>query len=132
MRMPELPVEVDYKDVARAELLATNRFLPPRWSDLALLSHVEDVAAWLESVLRRDTDPVPGDIVIARKSGSGARPLNYMSLRDRLAYRVAVDAALEGLPRADRSDAAYDKFVRAPLSYPNISYVLKTDIASFY
>ncbi|MEI5675741.1 MULTISPECIES: RNA-directed DNA polymerase [unclassified Nocardioides] len=69
------------------------------------------------------------DIVLARKVGGGSRPLPFLGLRERLAYR-----ALIGLVTTvgDGSRGDHGAFRKAPLEVEDCRYVLKTDIAAFY
>lgn len=132
MRLPESIVGPSSSDVVSAEVFSRNRFLPPRWGDIALYSHVEEVTSWIQSVQHREIEPNKSDFVMARKSAQGARPLTYMSLRDRLLYRVATDQALRDVFVADRGGDAYDEFLNDPLSVHDTRFILKTDIAAFY
>lgn len=132
MRLPESIVGTTSTETVSAELFSGNRFLPPRWGDIALYSHIEEAASWMQSVQRREIEPDKSDFVMARKSGQGARPLTYMSLRDRLLYRGAAERALRDVFVADRSVDAYEEFLTDPLSVQNTRFILKTDIAAFY
>lgn len=133
MRIPHAVTQsVDHAGVVQEELCAKNRFLPPRWGDLALASHLDEVSSWFRSVARRDIAAGQSDVVMARKYGRGARPLHYMTLRDRLCFRAAISVAMEDVNRPDRGDGAYEAFLEAPLSSEGARFILKADIAAFY
>lgn len=133
MKLPEsVATSIDYDGTVEAELNAQNRFLPPAWGDRALRNRSTEVASWLRSALRRDLRPDADDTVMARKSGGGARPLTYMTLLDRLAFRAAVGGIADVVDLSARTDESYNAFVHAPLSVDGCRYILKTDIAAFY
>lgn len=133
MRMPvEVSETVDNFAVVSAELLAKNRFLPPRWGDIALQPRASDVASWFESFSRRNIEADKSDVIMARKSSQGARPLTFISLGDRLSYRSAVSAIESDLDVHGRSGETHESFLKDPLGVEGCRYILKTDIAAFY
>lgn len=73
--------------------------------------------------------PETTDIVLARKIGGGSRPLPFMSLRDRLAYRALVTAVD---PELESARGDHSTFQDGPLVVDGCKYVLKADIAAFY
>lgn len=133
MKLPaSVATAIDYTATVEAELRAHNRFLPPSWGDMALRNRPTEVSSWLRSALRRDLRPETDDTVMMRKSGGGARPLSYMTLLDRLAYRAAVSGIGDVVDLGSRTDESYSAFIRAPLSVDECRYILKTDISAFY
>ena len=132
MRIPAVVLdEVDYRAAVIGELTSRNRYLPPPLADRALLGHVDDLVGRLKAHMRRDFEPAQQDSVLARKAGRGSRPLPYIALEDRFAYRALVNVVVSRLPVAPgRGD--YDEFADHPLTVEGCNYVLKADIAAYY
>lgn len=87
---------------------------------------------WFQAATRRNFDPLPEDVVLARKLGGGARPLSVMGLLERLVYRAAVSVITDDLQAFPRTHEAYEAFQRAPLEVDKCKYVLKADISAYY
>jgi len=129
----EVQRSLKVRDVVEAELATHNSMLPPRWGDLALANHIDAVADWFKSIMRRDFRVSGEDVVLARKFGRGARPLSLLGLQERLLYHGVVSlVAASSEVSPDRSFEAYSTFQRAPLETESCSYVFKTDIAAYY
>lgn len=130
MRLPEgLLEDVAFEAVVQAELSTRNRFLPPDLVSRALRPHVAELAKWLATVMTYDFEPEQTDTVLARKIGGGSRPLPYMSLRDRLAYRALVEKVD---PEMESARGDHATFQVDPLHVDGCKYVLKADVAAFY
>ena len=52
--LPELRRDMDVGSIVAAELSSSNKLLPPRWGDRALLGSEGEVATWLTSLMRRE------------------------------------------------------------------------------
>lgn len=76
-----------------------------------------------------DFEPERTDTVLARKIGGGSRPLPYMSLRDRLAYRALVGTVD---PEMESARGDHASFQVDPLHVEGCKYILKADVAAFY
>lgn len=130
VRFPDtLQERVAFETVVRAELSTRNRFLPPDLVSVALRPHVAELAKWLKTVMAYDFEPEQMDTVLARKIGGGSRPLPYMSLRDRLAYRALVGTVD---PEMESARGDHASFQVAALQVKGCKYVLKADVAAFY
>lgn len=119
-------------EIVTAELVSWNKLLPPRWGDRALRGNEATVSSWFRSLLRRDIEVGPEEVLLARKLGRGARPLTLLGLKERLLFRAAVDAIERIVGRPDRSQSAYEAFRRAPLDSVDCEYVLKADVSAYY
>lgn len=123
---------MDLPLAVRSELGSSNRLLPPRWSDLALLNYIDEVAGWIDSVMKREIQIDAEGVLLARKLGRGARPLSLLGLKERLIYRGAVSLIERDVGLPDRSRETHEAFLRAPLGSEDCRYVLKADVASYY
>lgn len=133
VRMPdEVRQEIDASAVVRTELAGTNPLLPPRWGDIALRDNADQVEKWFRSGLRRDLSIVREDVVMARKSVRGARPLTARGLMERLTYRAAVGVIGELTGIQERTREQHEVFLRAPLEVEGCKYILRADINSYY
>lgn len=130
--LAEVGREIDVAKVVEDELSSLNKLLPPRWGDRGLRGNEEAIADWLTSVIRRNVDVEPEEILLARKLGRGARPCSIMGLKERLLYRSAVSLIEAVTGPSNRSQDAYEAFQNAPLGFEGCRYVLKADIASYY
>lgn len=126
---------VDDLDLAGAvarELALRNRLLPPRWDYLALLPEREQVEAALRPLLRRGPSGSKADVVFCNKGWRGLRPLHVMPLRDSILYRALVDKIAAALPARLQAREPVGDFRAAPLEYPGVSHISKTDVAAYY
>ncbi len=128
--LPDLRRDIDVGSIVAAELASSNKLLPPRWGDRALLGSEGEVATWLTSLMRRELTVDVEEVVLARKLGGGGRPCAVLGLKERLIYRAAVSSIEVSVGTPDRSSLAFDEFQQAPLNVPGCAYILKADIAS--
>jgi hypothetical protein len=122
----------DITGAVTTELSSRNRLLPRRWDYAALALNTEAVESWLKPQLRRGPSGKPASIVFADKGWRGTRPLHVMTLEDRVLYRALVDLISKTLPEQLRSRVPMADFRQAPLDVPNVRYVTKTDVTSYY
>lgn len=126
-----LTVELLHEAMQR-ELFASRRLIPEDAGMAALLIH-EGAVQWAHRRCMGEFAPVPGQIVTVRKSGHGVRPVAELSVRDRVLYRVLVRRWTDVLPEPDRTSAAYDRFLQAPLRTDQPPrYVVSSDVTACY
>lgn len=91
--------------------------------------------------------------ITAKKPRPSGRPVSYLGIFERIAYRAMVNEALACIPEPDRTPEAWRSFVESPIKlaeqlsnrpyrpfaidnvlpeYSPFSYVVKADVASFY
>lgn len=137
-RGASVPVErtllrrMDLAKAVELELSARNRLLPRRWDHVALAPESAAVEAWLRPQLRRGPSRRIASIVFADKGWRGTRPLHVMPLQDRVLYRALVELIRVALPERLRRRSPIDQFRNAPLDVPDVEYISKTDVTSYY
>jgi len=62
--LPEVHAQLDHESIVAEEFQRTNRLLPPRWSDLSLVGSEPEVVRWFKSLLRRETEIEPEEVVL--------------------------------------------------------------------
>lgn len=114
-----------------AEVKAKRPLIPS--DPLLVMMYVEPTAGeWAARRTAGDFYPVPHQTVSVRKVRHGVRPVAELSVRERLLYRAFVQRWSDQLPAPDRGQAAFDSFLRGPLDDEKASYVVSSDVTSFY
>jgi hypothetical protein len=146
---------LDLAAAAREEAAADEPLIPPVPGREYLTSADAGFVRWLTGQLESGMATSRGLIVHVPKTSVGSRPVAVWGLAERTVYRALVNVLLDTLGRRmDRSRAAYQIFVAAPLEYaktlppsPRVAstdrfsapwpeglnvYVVKADITAFY
>lgn len=123
---------MDLANAVERELSLRNRLLPLRWDHLALADEHEAVEAALRPLLRRGHRGTSADVVLCDKGWRGTRPLQVMTLADRVLYRALVELIGRTLPEGLQQRRPVSEFRQAPLDVPGAAYVSKTDVAAYY
>ena len=133
MLAPDLFARLDLASAVAKELQVPNRLLPRRWDYSALAPHADGVAEKLKPVIRRGkTLGSLADVVLADKGWRGVRPLNVMSLQDRVLYRALVDLITLSLPEHLRQRPTMRDFRLSPLQVEGVTHITKTDVTAYY
>lgn len=106
--------------------------LPSRSIEEALKDDVERAAAFISARISSGISATATEVVVAAKSSRGFRPVHVLDIEQRALYRALVDLLGPRITYPDRSDEAYERFKRGPLSVDGATHVVRADVASFY
>lgn len=123
---------LDLEGAVERELTTSNRLLPARPDRFSIASRSSEVARLLANQYRRGSYGDRADVIFVDKNRKGRRPISELTLRDRVLYRALVELLSQSLPMRLVRRVSIDEFRRAPLGVPNVRYVSKTDVTSFY
>lgn len=129
---PELLKRLDLTRAAELELTMSNRLMPRRPDRIALAGQADDVRRLFRTKYAKGQFGDLADIIFIEKNRRGRRPISEMTLRDKVLFRALVDLIAASLPAHLVTRAPHEEFKRSPLKMPEVRYVSKTDVASYY
>lgn len=133
MRLPKTLIdELDIRAAAEKETTSPPDLLPSRVAERAVASHIDEYASLVRGLAATSIPIESAEVIAARKSSRGLRPVSALSLTDRVVYRALVDLLGRDLPPLRRSHEDFDEFKNGPLDADGTNYVAMADVASFY
>ena len=119
-------------DVAVATEIATPPdLLPSRVVEPALQELQRSYVAYLKGQVRQGLLVERPEVLSARKTRGGARPVPVMTFHERVLLRALGSLISSQLPAGTPSKTAYDDMVQGPIAAES-AWVLHGDVASFY
>ncbi|WP_433526757.1 reverse transcriptase domain-containing protein [Nocardia pseudovaccinii] len=135
---------LDFKSAAVAEAKTWRNLLPPEpWLPLVGRFPTK-FGDYARHRLEAGVTNAQSVVIRARKPHQQTRPVPVVGIPERIAYRALCDQALANRALADRSPAAYQEFIAAPINAEfkdkrifrvadaTAQYVIESDVTAFY